>query len=105
MPEQIIQQQLTRLKSQAVSELKFCVIGAGHGGLAMAGHLGLMGFEVRIWNRSMERIRPVIRRGGILVSGEEIHGFGPVKLATNDIGEATKDADVIMIVLPSTAHA
>ena len=81
----------------------FCVMGAGHGGLAMAGHLGLMGFEVRIYNRSVERIIPVQVRGGIDVTGE-VDGFGSVALATDDPGQALDGADVIMVVVPATGH-
>ncbi|MGQ9477335.1 MAG: hypothetical protein ACUVRH_02445 [Candidatus Bipolaricaulia bacterium] len=44
---------------------RFCVLGAGHGGLAMAGHLALMGFEVNLYNRTEERIWAIQQRGGI----------------------------------------
>ncbi len=82
---------------------RFCVMGAGHGGLAMAGHLGLMGFHVHLYNRSEERIDPVRVRGGVELNGE-VRGFGPVKLATTDAGEALDGCDVIMVVVPATAH-
>ncbi len=82
---------------------KFCVIGAGHGGLAMAGHLGLMGFEVRLFNRSFERLEAVRVAGGVQVTGE-VSGFGPVALATSDAAEAVGGADVVMVALPATAH-
>ncbi len=82
----------------------FCVMGAGHGGMAMAGHLGLMGFETRLFNRSASRLEPVQARGGIDLAGEHINGFGPIVLATSDAGEALDGADVIMVVVPATAH-
>jgi len=82
----------------------FCVMGAGNGGLAMAGHLGLMGFDVRLYNRTPARIEAVRARGGIDLEGEEADGFGPVTLATSEAGEAIRGADVIMIVVPATAH-
>src|SRR3972149_2685727 len=44
---------------------KFAVLGAGHGGLAMAGHLAYMGFRVNLWNRTAERIEHIRLRGGI----------------------------------------
>ena len=37
-------------------DIAFCVVGAGHGGLAMAGHLGLMGFTVTLYNRTSENL-------------------------------------------------
>ena len=38
---------------------KYTVIGAGHGGKAMAAHLALMGFPVTLWNRSFEHIEVI----------------------------------------------
>ncbi len=87
----------------------FAVLGAGHGGLAMAGHLALKGFEVRLFNRNPDRLEPIRRRGAIELiahDGEEIpRGTGPLKLATSDMKEAIAGADVIMVVVPATAHA
>ena len=33
------------------NKFKIAVLGAGHGGLAMAGHLALMGHKVNLFNR------------------------------------------------------
>lgn len=82
---------------------RFCVLGAGHGGLAMAGHLGLMGFDVNLYNRTEERIWPVQQRGGIELIGE-LEGFGKISLATSDIEAAIKGVDVLMVVVPATGH-
>jgi opine dehydrogenase len=81
----------------------WCVAGAGNGGVSMAGHLGLMGFEVRLYNRTDEHLNAIRYYGGVDVEGE-VHGFGRVKLATSSMQEALDGADVIMIVTPSTAH-
>jgi opine dehydrogenase len=81
----------------------FAVLGAGHGGLAMAGHLAIMGFKTRLWNRTRERVDNVIDRGGIDVEGE-IEGFGELELATDNIGDAVDGADLIMVVVPSSGH-
>ncbi|MCX7013231.1 MAG: NAD/NADP octopine/nopaline dehydrogenase family protein [Candidatus Sumerlaeota bacterium] len=82
----------------------FCVIGAGNGGMAMAGHLGLMGFGARLYNRSPERLLPIQARGGIELEGEVVEGFGQVALATTDAKEAVAGADVVMVVTPASAH-
>ncbi|OIN97396.1 NADP transhydrogenase subunit alpha [Candidatus Desantisbacteria bacterium CG1_02_38_46] len=82
---------------------KFCVLGAGNGGLAMAGHLAIMGFPVNLYNRSKKRLLSVLIQKGIKVSGE-IEGFGRVGLITTDVKEAIKDAKVLMVVTPATAH-
>lgn len=85
---------------------KFTVIGAGHGGKAMAAHLAIMGAEVALWNRTYEHIDAVHSRGGIeLESPEEgANGFGKLGLVTSDIAEAISYAQVIMVVVPSSAH-
>lgn len=84
-------------------EEAFCVVGAGNGGLAMAGHLGILGFRVRLYNRSPEHLAGVKWHGGVKVDGE-VSGFGPVEIATSDIEEALEGARTVMVVTPSTAH-
>jgi len=85
------------------SKLKFAVLGAGHGGLAMAGHLAIMGYDVNIYTRSKERIDYIIERGGIDVEGK-VEGFGILNTATNDIEKALRDVDIIMVVVPAYGH-
>jgi len=82
----------------------FCVIGAGHGGLAMAGHLALQGFQVRLFNRTPDRLRPVQVRGSIDVTGE-VMGFGKITMTTDQPGKALAGVDVIMVAIPATGHA
>jgi len=81
----------------------FCVLGAGHGGMAMAAHLSLLGFPVSLYNRTDARIVPVQQREGISLSGE-VEGFGRVIKATSDIAEALDGVDVLMVVVPATGH-
>ena len=85
------------------TEAVYCVVGAGNGGLAMAGHLGILGYPVRLYNRTPERLAGVRWHGGIKVDGA-VSGFGPVRAATSDMGEAVRGADVVMVVTPATAH-
>ena len=49
----------------------FCVLGAGHGGLAMAAHLALTGCKVNLFNRTDAHIEFVRARGGIDADGPE----------------------------------
>jgi len=81
----------------------FCVLGAGHGGLAMAGHIALMGFKVNLYNRTEERIWAVQQRGGVELQGE-IEGFADLNIITSDIEQAIRDADVLMVVVPASGH-
>jgi opine dehydrogenase len=86
---------------------KFAVIGAGHGGKAMAAHLSLMGFRVNLFNRTPAHIEVIRKRGGIELESPDggPHGFGELALVTADIADAIRKVEVIMVVLPSSAHA
>lgn len=86
---------------------KNTVLGAGHGGKAMAAHLSLMGADVALWNRTFDHISIIKKRGGIELESTEggPHGFGKLSLVTANIAEAVAHAQVIMVVLPSSAHA
>jgi len=88
-------------------ETRYTVIGAGHGGKAMAGHLALMGFRVTLYNRTATNVSAIKGRGGIEVESYDggPRGFGRLALVTSDIAEALAEADIVMVVVPSTAHA
>jgi len=96
-------QYLKTVISKGPEELRLCVLGAGHGGLAMAGHISLMGFQVNLYNRSRKKIRPVSARKGIKVEGE-IQGFGKIELASNNIEECLDGVDVLMVAVPALGH-
>ena len=85
----------------------FTVIGAGNGGKAMAAHLAIMGQQVTLFNRTFPHIEIIAKRGGIdLVSPQGgPQGFGAIYRVTDNIEEAIKDAEVIMVVVPSSCHA
>ncbi|HEX2994073.1 MAG TPA: NAD/NADP octopine/nopaline dehydrogenase family protein [Anaerolineales bacterium] len=82
------------------------MIGAGHGGKAMAAHLALMGFSVNLYNRTPEHVDVIRKRGGIDLESAEggPHGFGELALVTSSISEAIENVEVVMVVLPSSAH-
>jgi len=84
----------------------YTIIGAGHGGKAMAAHLTLMGFPVTLYNRTPESVSSIKERGGIELRSYEggPHGFAKLQLVTSDLEEALREAEVIMAVVPSTAH-
>jgi opine dehydrogenase len=90
-----------------MSKLRYTVIGAGHGGKAMAAHLALMGFDVILYNRTPEKIAGIQARGGIMLESNEPEGprgFAQLVLATSDIREAIENSDMIMVVTPSFGH-
>ncbi|NLT65366.1 MAG: PTS transporter subunit EIIA [Acidobacteria bacterium] len=82
----------------------FCVLGAGHGGTAMAGHLSMLGCKVNLFNRTKARILPVKELGGIDVRGV-VSGFAPLKKVTSDPAEAIFGMDILMVVVPAIGHA
>ncbi len=86
---------------------KYTVIGAGHGGRAMAAHLALMGFTVTLYNRTPEHVAAIKLRRGIDLESFDggPRGFGRLAAVTSDMREALADAEVVMVVVPSSAHA
>jgi opine dehydrogenase len=88
-------------------ETRYTVIGAGHGGKAVAAHIALMGFPVALYNRTPENVAAIKTRGGIELGSYEggPHGFGQLARVTSDMGEALERAEVVMVVVPATAHA
>lgn len=80
----------------------YCVLGAGHGGMAIAGHLGLLGFPVRLWARDPHSLDAVQATGGVFLEGVEV-GFGPVQ-AQGDLQAALAGADMVLVVVPAFAH-
>jgi opine dehydrogenase len=73
----------------------------------MAAHLALMGFEVALYNRTYSHVEIIDKRGGIDLESYEggPRGFAKLALVTDSVEMAIKGADVIMVVLPSSAHA
>jgi opine dehydrogenase len=73
----------------------------------MAAHLALMGFRVTLFNRTFDHITALKARGGIDLESSEggPHGFAKLALVTSDIAEAVQGAHLIMVVVPSSAHA
>ena len=83
--------------------MKIAIIGAGNGGQAIAGYLGMMGFEVSLYDIDESKINELKVKGGIEIEGR-IKGFGPVETITINIAEAVKDAKIIMVTTVANAH-
>ena len=82
------------------------VLGAGHGGLALAGQLSLAGHRVALWNRTAARIEPVLQRRGIQITlpGKDA-ASAPVTLVTSSLRAALADVHVVLVAVPACAHA
>ncbi len=86
-------------------ELKITIIGAGHGGKAMAADLAIRGHVVRLYNRTYEHIQTIAARGGIeleLETGSQ--ELGPIHTVTDDMARALDGAHLIMVVIPASGH-
>jgi opine dehydrogenase len=86
-----------------MSEIRrVAVLGAGNGGCAASAILTLKGYEVRMHSRSEERLAPLM--GGITLGGE-YRGVVKIDLVTTDLRTVVSGADLVMMVVPSVAHA
>jgi opine dehydrogenase len=79
------------------------ILGAGNGAHAMAGHLALKGFTVRLYNKFEEEIVHMRDRSGVTVEGA-VEGFGRLELVTTDIASVLEGACAIMVVVPAFVH-
>jgi opine dehydrogenase len=87
------------------NKTRYTVIGAGHGGKAMAADLASKGFIVNLYNRTAERVREIAARGEIELEYENgtTHCCHMANV-TSDMAEALDGADVVMIVVPASGH-
>lgn len=83
--------------------LKWTIIGGGNGGQTTAGHLGMMGFDVTIYDIFEKTINAIKEQGGVHLQ-DALTGFGKVACATTSMEEALKDADIVFVTVPATAH-
>jgi len=85
---------------------EIAVIGAGNGGSAMAGDMTLAGHRCRLFEfpEYEDNIKPIIVQGGIHVSGIARTGFAQLAVATMDLSEAVKGAELIMVTTQALAH-
>lgn len=82
---------------------KLSIIGAGNGGQAFAGHLGMLGYDVTLYNRDIKKLDNIKKNGGIFLEGI-ITGFGKINKLTDKLEDAILDCDIIMITTTADAH-
>lgn len=78
------------------------VVGAGNVGCALAAHLALRGANVRLFNRSRERLAPIRDAGGITVAGA-VEGFAEIGLIADTLVDAVAGAEVVAVTVPASA--
>jgi len=82
------------------------VLGGGNGGHAVAANLSLAGFKVNFFElpKFAESFEKVLRTKEIQIQGVSVDGFAKLNLATTDIQQAIKDAEVIFVITPAFGH-
>ena len=82
------------------------VLGGGNGGHAVAANLSLNGYKVNFFElpRFAESFERVLRTKEIRIEGVSIDGTAKLNLATTDIQQAIKDAEVLFVVTPAFGH-
>ncbi len=82
------------------------VSGGGNGGHAVAANLSLAGFKVNFFELSQfaDSFERVLRTKEIRIEGVSIDGTAKLNLATTDIQQAIKDAEVIFVITPAFGH-
>lgn len=83
---------------------KIAIIGAGAVGCATAAMLSQKGFEIRLYNRTLKKIQPIQERGGVDVIDKELNYFVRIEKITDNIVEAVKGADLILVMTTCNAH-
>lgn len=90
--------------------MKVAVLGAGHGGQAMAAYLKISGHEVRLAAVPEHASKLLILKafGGIylegITSGGKPPGYVKLDMITDNVSEAVKGVEVILIVVPAFAQ-
>ncbi len=69
----------------------------------MAAHLAMEGQSVRLWNRSLEVIEPLIESLTVKVSGV-FNGEAKLEVVSSDMGQVVLGASTVLVTTPANAH-
>jgi len=82
--------------------MNVAVLGGSHGAFATAADLALAGHRVRLWRRRPEDLAALAK--GITLTADQRQGPARLDKLTADLGEAVRDADVVIAPLPAPTH-
>jgi opine dehydrogenase len=85
--------------------MRVAILGAGSGGASAAVELTHAGHDVRLWNRSAAAIEGFAGARGIRHAGVLGDGFTSLPVITTQLALAVDGADVLLVCLPTLAHA
>lgn len=84
---------------------KIAVIGCGHGGQGLAGHLAIKGHSVHLFaNPNHLGGLSTVKQTGYVKCTGAVTGEGKIALCTTDIEEALQGVDIVFVALPVDAH-
>ena len=84
--------------------MKIAILGGGHGAYAAAADLSEAGHEARLWRRDATALKPVLQAGSITLKDADGARDVRLALATADIADALRDAELIVIPSPAIAQ-
>ena len=92
--------------SSPLPHTAIAVIGAGNAGYAMAAHLALAGYAVRLYELPSfaHNLDPIRAQGGIRLTGVVGEGLAKLERVTSDIEEAISGASHVFVVTQAIAH-
>jgi opine dehydrogenase len=80
---------------------RIAILGAGPGGIAAAAVFARDGHDVALFNRSTERIAPLVEAGGVGIEGDLGEEFVRIPTITADIAEAVAERELIFCFTPA----
>jgi opine dehydrogenase len=83
---------------------KIAVLGGGNGAHAMAADLALKGFEVSLYSRSTDKLKPVRDQGGITLVESSAERVVPIRRVCQSFKEVLEDAEAVLITVAAMAH-
>jgi opine dehydrogenase len=84
--------------------MRIAVLGGGHGAYAATADLAEQGHEIRLWRRDASAFAPVLNTSTIALKDFKNRRLVRIALATCDIGQAVRGAELILVPLPAFAQ-
>ena len=84
--------------------MKIAVLGGGHGAYAAAADLAEQGHEVRLWRRDAPALQALHDQGGIALKDAQGRRVVSLALATGDMVEAVRGAELLVLPTPAVAQ-
>lgn len=84
--------------------MKIAILGGGHGAYAAAADLSEAGHAVRLWRRNAAAFKALLEAGSITLRDANGERAVALALATANMAEALRGAELILIPAPATAQ-